>query len=54
LDIDGKFDALINLNGENIFGIWNKSKKQKVFEIRVKFTQILYKMISKMDKPPKV
>jgi uncharacterized protein len=54
LDIDGKFDALINLNGENIFGIRNKGKKQKVFEIRVKFTQILCKMISKMDKPPKV
>jgi uncharacterized protein len=54
LDIDGKFDALINLNGEKIFGIRNKGKKQKVFEIRVKFTQILCKMISKMDKPPKV
>jgi uncharacterized protein (TIGR01777 family) len=53
-DIDGKFDAIINLNGENIFGIWNKSKKHKIFESRVKFTQNLCKKVSEMDKPPKV
>jgi uncharacterized protein len=53
-DMDDKFDTLINLNGENIFGIWNKSKKQKVFESRVKFTQNLCKKVSEMDKPPKV
>jgi uncharacterized protein len=53
-NIDGKFDAIINLNGENIFGIWNKSKKQKVFESRVKFTQNLCKKVSEMDKPPKI
>jgi uncharacterized protein len=53
-DIDGKFDVIINLNGENIFGIWSKSKKQKIFESRVKFTQNLCKKVSEMDKPPKV
>ena len=45
---------LINLNGENIFGIWNKSKKQKVFESRVKFTRNRCKKVSEMDEPPKV
>jgi NAD dependent epimerase/dehydratase family enzyme len=43
LDIDGKFDALINLNGENIFGTRNKGKKQKVFEIRVKLLKSFVK-----------
>jgi uncharacterized protein len=53
-DIDGKFEALINLNGENIFGVWNKSKKQKIYESRVKFTQHLCKKVSEMVQPPKV
>ena len=48
------FDAVINLNGESIFGLWSKDKKQKIIDSRVKFTQSLCKNLGKWDKPPKV
>ncbi len=51
---DWEFDAVVNLNGENIFGLWSFAKKQRIFDSRVKFTQNLCKSISEMDKPPKV
>ena len=52
--MDCNFDAVINLNGESIFGLWSKDKKQKIIDSRVKFTQSLCKNLAKMDKPPKV
>lgn len=53
--LDGKVaDAVINLNGENIFGLWNSDKKQRIFDSRVKSTLSLCKNLSKLDKPPKV
>jgi uncharacterized protein len=53
-DTNNHFDAVINLNGESIFGLWNKNKKQKIFDSRVKFTRFLCNNLVKMDKPPKV
>jgi uncharacterized protein len=53
-NLDGKFEAVINLNGDNIFGLWTKDKKQRIFDSRVKFTQSLCKSLSQMDRPPKV
>ncbi|MDQ4073864.1 MAG: DUF1731 domain-containing protein [Thermoproteota archaeon] len=53
-DADWKFDAVVNLNGENIFGLWSGGKKKRIFDSRVKFTQSLCKSLSEMDKPPKV
>ncbi|MDQ6723421.1 MAG: TIGR01777 family oxidoreductase [Thermoproteota archaeon] len=50
----GKVDAVINLNGENIFGLWNKDKKQMIFDSRVKSTLSLCKNLSKLDTPPKI
>ncbi len=52
--IDGIFDAVINLNGDNIFGLWSKAKKKKIFDSRVKFTRSLCNFLSQLDKPPKV
>ncbi len=51
---DRKIDAAINLNGENIFGIWNKNKKHKIFESRVKHTRIFCKYLAELDVPPRV
>ncbi|HYP42619.1 MAG TPA: TIGR01777 family oxidoreductase [Candidatus Nitrosocosmicus sp.] len=52
--VDGKYDAVINLNGDNIFGLWSKAKKKKIFDSRVKHTRSLCTKLSEMDKPPKV
>ena len=38
-------DVIINLAGENIFGLWTKSKKIKILESRVKSLQLLKKLI---------
>ena len=38
-------DVIINLAGENIFGLWTKSKKKKILESRVKSIQLLKKLI---------
>ena len=38
-------DVIINLAGENIFGLWIKSKKKKILESRVKSLQLLKKLI---------
>ncbi len=47
-------DAVVNLAGENIFGRWTKEKKKSIFDSRVKTTTSLCKMLSSLDKPPKV
>ena len=38
-------DIVINLAGENIFGLWTKSKKKKILESRVESLQLLKKLI---------
>ena len=45
-------DVIINLAGENIFGLWTKSKKKKILESRVKSLQLLKKLIK--NKPNNV
>ncbi len=52
--VNGKFDAVINLNGDNIFGLWSKAKKKKIFDSRVNFTRSLCTKLAELDKPPKV
>jgi uncharacterized protein len=51
---DENIDAVVNLSGENIFGRWTKKKKKRIFDSRVNTTQSLCKMLSSLDKPPKV
>jgi len=51
---DENIDAVVNLSGENIFGRWTKEKKKRIFDSRVNTTQSLCKLLSSLDKPPKV
>jgi uncharacterized protein len=54
-EIDNEnIDAVVNLSGENIFGRWTKKKKKRIFDSRVNTTQSLCKLLSSIDKPPKV
>lgn len=52
--VNGGLDAVINLNGDNIFGLWSKTKKKKIFDSRVRHTRSLCTNLSELDKPPKV
>jgi len=54
-EIDNEnIDAVVNLAGENIFGRWTKEKKKRIFNSRVNTTKSLCKLLSSLDKPPKV
>lgn len=48
------FDAWINLAGENISGRWTEEKKKKILESRVQTTELLAKVASELNQPPKV
>lgn len=47
-------DAVINLAGENIFGIWNDIKKKKILESRVNAVRVLSEAINKLNKIPQI
>jgi len=54
-EIDNEnIDAVVNLSGENIFGRWTNEKKKRIFDSRVNTTRSLCKLMSSLDKPPKV
>lgn len=42
-------DAIINLAGENIFGIWTESKKERIYTSRVEGTNLLVQTIVGLD-----
>jgi uncharacterized protein (TIGR01777 family) len=50
-DLEG-FDVVIHLAGENIFGRWTDSKKQRILESRVKSTRLLCDSLIKLANPP--
>jgi uncharacterized protein len=52
-DISG-LDAIINLAGEPILGVWTKEKKRRIHESRVLGTRRLVEAIAKADRPPGV
>ncbi|MFL6404083.1 MAG: NAD-dependent epimerase/dehydratase family protein [Nitrososphaeraceae archaeon] len=54
LNDNKNIDAVVNLAGENIFGRWTKEKKKRIFDSRVSTTKSLCKLMSSLDKPPKV
>jgi uncharacterized protein (TIGR01777 family) len=54
LNDNDNIDAVVNLAGENIFGRWTKEKKKRIFDSRVNTTKSLCKLLSSVDKPPKV
>jgi uncharacterized protein (TIGR01777 family) len=51
---DENIDAVVNLSGENIFGRWTKKKKKMISDSRVNTTKTLCKLLSSLEKPPKV
>jgi uncharacterized protein (TIGR01777 family) len=54
LNDNDNIDAVVNLAGENIFGRWTKEKKKRIFDSRINTTKSLCKLLSSVDKPPKV
>ncbi len=57
-DLEG-FDIVIHLAGENIFGRWTNTKKQKIFDSRVEGTKLfvegtklLSESLTKLSNPP--
>ncbi|HZL64525.1 MAG TPA: TIGR01777 family oxidoreductase [Thermoleophilia bacterium] len=47
-------DAIVNLAGESIAGVWTTSKRQAILASRVQATRTLAAAIAAMDTPPKV
>ena len=47
-------DAVINLSGENIHGIWTNTKKRSILESRLQTTCLLSDTLAKLQRPPKV
>jgi uncharacterized protein len=52
-DISG-LDAIVNLAGEPILGLWTKEKKQRIHQSRVLGTRRLVEAIAKASQPPGV
>ena len=50
-DLEG-FDIVIHLAGENIFGRWTDTKKQKILNSRIEGTTLLAESLTKLSKPP--
>jgi uncharacterized protein len=50
-DLEG-FDVVVHLAGENIFGRWTDSKKQRILGSRVKSTRLLCDSLIKLANPP--
>lgn len=46
------FDIIIHLAGENIFGRWTDTKKQRIFDSRVGSTKLLSESLTKLSHPP--
>ena len=53
LHVNG-LDAVIHLAGESIFGVWTKSKKERILKSRVEGTRWIVKAIQGAPNPPKV
>ena len=50
-DLEG-FDVVVHLAGENIFGRWTDSKKQRILDSRIKSTKLLCDSLIKLANPP--
>jgi uncharacterized protein len=47
-------DALVHLAGENIFGRWTASKKERIYDSRKDGTELVSKALAGLDRPPEV
>lgn len=48
------YEAVVNLAGENIFGLWTESKKRAIRESRVQSTKLLAETMAQMENKPRV
>lgn len=48
------FDAVVHLAGENIFGLWTSSKKERIHRSRQQGTRLLAEALADLDDPPGV
>jgi uncharacterized protein (TIGR01777 family) len=46
-------DAVVNLTGEPVVGLWTKAKREAIRASRVDSTQLLVAAMAKLNKPPK-
>ncbi len=47
-------NAVINLSGENIHGMWTSAKKRSILESRLQTTSLLSDALATLQKPPRV
>ena len=47
-------DAVVHLAGENVFGLWTPSKKQRIYDSRATGTRLLAEALAGLDDPPDV
>lgn len=47
-------NAVVNLAGENIMGLWTKEKKRRIRDSRIETTRNLCESLAKLDKKPEV
>jgi len=52
-DLEG-LDAIVHLAAEPIFGLWTRTKREKIRASRVEGTRHLVETMAKMDRPPRV
>ncbi|GAB4346603.1 MAG: TIGR01777 family oxidoreductase [Desulfobulbaceae bacterium] len=51
----GDLDAIFHLAGESVFkGRWNRAKKERILQSRVRGTRNLVQSLGRMDRPPAV
>lgn len=53
LDVSG-LDAIVNLAGEPLFGLWTPGKQRRIRDSRVAFTKSLVEAIGKLEAKPEV
>jgi uncharacterized protein (TIGR01777 family) len=47
-------DAIIHLAGENVAGRWTKAKKERIYESRIRTTELLYDFVEQLKVRPGV
>jgi uncharacterized protein len=51
---DAAIDAIINLAGEPIAGLWTRARRRRILRSRLRVTGNVVRLIARLDKPPKV
>ncbi len=47
-------DAVVHLAGENVFGLWTRQKRHRIYESRARGTRLLSEALAGLDAPPDV